>query len=53
MALGMFVAVYSKVRRQDGELRIANLNSYIHDLFDITKLDRIFEINETAVQSSC
>ena len=47
-ALGMFAAVCCRVRRQDGEVSTANLNSNINDLFVVTKLDRIFVIKETA-----
>lgn len=52
--LGMLIALDKVVGRQSGQLRIANLNDGVFDVFKITRLDTVFKIcqsTEDAVAS--
>jgi len=46
-ALGTLITVNNKVRAKNGQLRLANIDPQIYEVFKITKLDRIFQIYET------
>jgi len=45
--LGVLVSLSKKIREQGGELRLANLNEDLKTLFELTKLDTLFQIAET------
>jgi anti-sigma B factor antagonist len=45
--LGALVTLSKKVRELGGELRIAGLNEDLRSLFELTKLDTLFEISPT------
>jgi anti-sigma B factor antagonist len=45
--LGVLVSLSKKIREQGGELRLANLNEDLRTLFELTKLDTLFNIAET------
>lgn len=45
--LGVLVSLSKKIRDQGGELRLANLNDDLKTLFELTKLDTLFQIAET------
>ena len=45
--LGVLVSLSKKIREQGGELRLANLNDDLKTLFELTKLDTLFQIAET------
>ena len=45
--LGVLVSLSKKIREQAGELRLANLNDDLKTLFELTKLDTLFQIAET------
>ncbi len=47
-ALGTLITVNNKVRRQGGQLRLAEIDPQIYEVFVITKLNRLFEIHETS-----
>jgi len=47
-ALGTLISFNSAVQDRDGQLRLAEINDTILEVFKITKLDRIFVIEETA-----
>ncbi|MGQ0701963.1 MAG: STAS domain-containing protein [Gemmatimonadales bacterium] len=49
--LGALVSLAKKVREQDGELRIAGLNEDLRSLFELTKLDTLFPISQTAAEA--
>lgn len=52
--LGVLVSLSKKIREQGGELRLANLNDDLKTLFELTKLDTLFQIadsRERALQS--
>lgn len=43
--LGVLVSLSKKIREQSGELRLANLNEDLRTLFELTKLDTLFQIS--------
>lgn len=45
--LGVLVSLSKKIREQDGELRLANLNDDLRTLFELTKLDTLFHISDS------
>jgi anti-sigma B factor antagonist len=45
--LGVLVSLSKKIREQGGELRLANLNEDLRTLFELTKLDTLFNIAES------
>jgi anti-sigma B factor antagonist len=45
--LGVLVSLSKRIREQGGELRLANLNDDLKTLFELTKLDTLFQIAET------
>jgi anti-sigma B factor antagonist len=45
--LGVLVSLSKKIREQGGELRLANLNDDLRTLFELTKLDTLFQIAES------
>ena len=46
-ALGTLITINNKVRGRSGQLRLANIDPQIFEVFKITKLDRIFQIHDT------
>ena len=42
--LGVLVSLSKKIREQEGVLRLSNLNEDLRTLFELTKLDTLFEI---------
>jgi anti-sigma B factor antagonist len=42
--LGVLVSLSKKIREQGGELRLADLNDDLKTLFELTKLDTLFQI---------
>src|SRR5919205_939345 len=44
--LGVLVSLSKKIREQGGELRLANLNDDLKTLFELTKLDTLFQISD-------
>ena len=45
--LGVLVSLSKKIREHDGELRLANLNDDLRSLFELTKLDTLFQISKS------
>src|ERR1044071_1093361 len=45
--LGVLVSLSKKIRENSGELRLANLNDDLKTLFELTKLDTLFQIADT------
>jgi anti-sigma B factor antagonist len=45
--LGVLVSLSKKIRELGGELRLANLNDDLQTLFELTKLDTLFQISES------
>jgi anti-sigma B factor antagonist len=49
--LGALVSISKKVREVGGDLRLAGLNEDLRALFELTKLDTLFTISETASEA--
>ncbi len=47
-ALGTLITVNNRVRSKEGQLRLADIDTQIYEVFVITKLNKIFKIHETA-----
>ena len=45
--LGVLVSLSKKIREQGGELRLAGLNEDLRTLFELTKLDTLFQIADS------
>ncbi|HWA57527.1 MAG TPA: STAS domain-containing protein [Gemmatimonadales bacterium] len=46
--LGALVSISKKIREQGGDLRLSGLNEDLRSLFELTKLDTLFSISDTA-----
>ena len=49
--LGALVSINKKVREAGGELRLAGLNEDLRSLFELTKLDSLFVIADSASEA--
>ena len=49
--LGALVSINKKVREAGGELRLAGLNEDLRSLFELTKLDTLFVIADSATEA--
>jgi anti-sigma B factor antagonist len=47
-ALGTLITINNKVRQKGGQLRLANIDPQIYEVFVITKLNKLFQIHDTA-----
>lgn len=47
-ALGMLITLHKKIQEQNGTLKLSNINRQIFQVFRITRLNRVFDIHETA-----
>jgi anti-sigma B factor antagonist len=50
-ALGTLITINNKIRSKDGQLRLANIDKQIYEVFVITKLNKLFQIHETVEQA--
>ena len=50
-ALGTLITINNKIRGKGGQLRLANIDPQIYEVFVITKLNKLFEIHEGAEQA--
>ncbi len=46
-ALGTLITINNRVRDKGGQLRLANIDAQIYEVFVITRLNKLFEIHET------
>ncbi len=46
-ALGTLITVNNKIKGRKGQLRLANIDPQIGEVFKITKLDKLFQIHDT------
>ena len=51
VALGTLITINNKIRGKDGQLRLANIDPQIYEVFVITKLNKLFEIHEGSEQA--
>lgn len=49
--LGALVTMSKQVREQGGDMRLSGLNDDLRTLFELTKLDTLFAISNTAEQA--
>jgi anti-sigma B factor antagonist len=47
-ALGTLITINNKVRQKGGQLRLSNIDPQIYEVFVITKLNKLFQIYDTA-----
>ena len=45
-ALGTMITINNKIRNKKGQLRLANIDPQIYEVFKITKLTNVFDIYE-------
>ena len=50
-ALGTLITINNKIKNKDGQLRLANIDPQIYEVFVITKLNKLFQIHEDADQA--
>ena len=50
-ALGTLITINNKIRGKDGQLRLANIDPQIYEVFVITKLNKLFQIHEATEQA--
>ncbi len=47
-ALGALITINGRIKSKDGQLRLADINDQIIEVFRITRLDRLFQIHPSA-----
>ncbi len=50
-ALGTLITINNKVRTAGGQLRLADIDPQIYEVFVITKLNKLFQIHETTADA--
>ncbi len=50
-ALGMLITLDKRVKEQKGQLKLSNINPQIYEVFKITRLNKLFQIHESASQA--
>ena len=50
-ALGTLITINNRVRAAGGQLRLADIDPQIYEVFIITKLNKLFQIHETAAEA--
>jgi len=50
-ALGTLITINTKVKAKGGDLRLADIDPQIYEVFVITKLNRLFQIHDTSEQA--
>ena len=46
-ALGNLITINNRVRSRTGQLRLANIDPQIYEVFAITRLNKLFQIHQT------
>ena len=49
--LGALISILKEVRSRNGELKISNLEDYVREIFEITRLSSIFDLCENEAQA--
>ena len=44
--IGELVKAHTTIRNQGGQLKLTNLNKRVHDLFELTRLSAVFDIQK-------
>lgn len=50
-ALGALISINNKVRNKSGQLRLSSIDPQIHEVFVITRLNKLFQIHETTEEA--
>ncbi len=50
-ALGTLITINNKIRGRDGQLRLAEIDPQIYEVFVITKLNKLFQIFDSSEQA--
>lgn len=50
-ALGTLITLNKKIKEQNGALKLCDINRQIFEVFKITRLHRVFDIQDTADQA--
>lgn len=50
-ALGTLITINNKVRNRGGQLRLADIDPQIYEVFVITRLNKLFEIHDTSEEA--
>ncbi len=50
-ALGTLITINNKIRGKDGQLRLAEIDPQIYEVFVITKLNKLFQIFDSSDQA--
>ncbi len=50
-ALGMLITLERQVKEKQGRLKLSNIRPQIFEVFKITRLNRLFEIHDTAEEA--
>jgi anti-sigma B factor antagonist len=50
-ALGQLITINNKVRSKSGQLRLADIDPQIYEVFTITRLNKIFQIHPTTADA--
>lgn len=46
-ALGTLITIHNRMKAKQGQLRLANIDPQIYEVFVITKLNKLFEIHDS------
>lgn len=46
-ALGTLITINTKIKNKEGQLRLANIDRQIYEVFVITRLNQLFQISDT------
>ncbi|MFU8828204.1 MAG: STAS domain-containing protein [Phycisphaerales bacterium] len=47
-ALGTLITIHNRLKQKGGQMRLANIDPQIYEVFMITKLNKLFDIHETS-----
>ena len=50
-ALGTLITINNRVRQKEGQLRLVHIDPQIYEVFQITKLNKLFHIYDTTEQA--
>ncbi len=50
-ALGTMITINSKIRQKNGDLRLADIDPQIYEVFVITKLNKLFNIHDSSQEA--
>lgn len=51
-ALGALITIHNKMKGLSGQLRLADIDPQIYEVFEITKLNKLFQIHETSDEAA-